>query len=709
MKNFLLFLFYFLSIFFLQGQVKVIDMEEPGSLSKLLGNEVNTITNLTINGNINPDDIKTLNNMKKLTVLDLSNSSVMDEILPTGAFQSNSVLKNIILPSNITIISKEAFEYAYNINVDASKCFNLKNIGKYAFNGVKGKVVLPDQLETLSYLSFAKFDGIVNLPKNLITIGKEAFEYAYNISVDASKCSNLKNIGEYAFDGVKGKVSLPDQLETLPYRCFANFNGTISLPKNLKTIGQGAFYKASMNTLDLNHCPLLATISKEAFEYAYNISVDASKCSKLKNIGEYAFNGVKGKVVLPDHLESLPYKSFANFNGSVIVIPKNLKTIGKETFYNSNVKTLDLSHCFQLEKLADYAFYGIKEKVILPDHLESLPYRSFANFNGSVIVVPKNLKTIGQEAFYNSNIKTLDLSHCFQLEKLADYAFYGIKEKVILPDHLESLPYRSFANFNGSVIVIPKNLKTIGQEAFYNSNVKSLDLSHCFKLEKLADYAFYGIKEKVILPDHLESLPYRSFANFSGSVIVIPKNLKTIGQEAFYNSNVKSLDLSHCFKLEKLADYAFYGIKEEVILPDHLESLPYRSFANFNGSVIVIPKNLKTIGQEAFYNSNVKTLDLSHCFQLEKLADYAFYGIKEKVILPDHLESLPYRSFANFNGSVIVVPKNLKTIGQEAFYNSNIKILDLSHCFKLEKLADYAFYGIKEKVILPDHLESLPY
>ncbi|WP_160557461.1 MULTISPECIES: leucine-rich repeat domain-containing protein, partial [unclassified Apibacter] len=192
MKNFLLFLFYFLSIFFLQGQVKVIDMEDPGSLSKLLGNEINTITNLAINGSINPDDIKTLNNMKKLTVLDLSNSSVTDGILPTGAFKSNSVLKEIILPSNLTIISKEAFEYAYNISVDASKCSNLKNIGTYAFNGVKGKVVLPDHLETLPYLSFAKFNGIITLPKNLKTIGQEAF-YNSNINtLDLSLCPLLE-------------------------------------------------------------------------------------------------------------------------------------------------------------------------------------------------------------------------------------------------------------------------------------------------------------------------------------------------------------------------------------------------------------------------------------------------------------------------------------------------------------------------------------
>ncbi|MXO27085.1 MULTISPECIES: leucine-rich repeat domain-containing protein, partial [unclassified Apibacter] len=290
MKNFLLFLFYFLSTYFLQGQVKVIDMVDPGSLSKLLDNEVNSITNLTINGSINPDDIKTLNNMKKLTVLDLSNSSVTDGILPTGAFKSNSVLKDIILPSNLTIISKEAFEYAYNISVDASKCSHLKNIGEHAFNGVKGKVVLPDHLESLPFKSFRFFNGTVVLPRNLKIIGQEAFSF-----------SNVKNLD-------------------------------LSQAPNLHTLGVDAFYYSKIDQIDLSKAPNLHTLDNGVFESCQNLKlIDLSKNNMIKKIGQNAFNGVNGKVILPDYLESLPFKSFRFFNGTV-VLPRNLKIIGQEAF-----------------------------------------------------------------------------------------------------------------------------------------------------------------------------------------------------------------------------------------------------------------------------------------------------------------------------------------------------------------------------------------
>ena len=304
MKNCLTFLFYFFSIVYLHCQVKVIDIENPGSLSMLLGSEINSITELKINGKINSVDYTTLKGMKKLSVLDLSNSGADDEILPANIFEYNTILKNIILPSSLTTISDYAFRNAYNVSVDASKCTQLKNIGGYAFNHVEGKIILPDQLEILSEFSFAGFDGTVVLPKNLKTIGEKAFEYSKINTLDLTQCSLLETIGQFAFSHVEGKIILPDQLESLPYRSFAYFDGTVILPKNLKTIGKGAFYNSKINTLDLTQCPLLETIGSYAFTGASILNLDLSKATKLKNIGGYAFDNVKGKIILPDHLES---------------------------------------------------------------------------------------------------------------------------------------------------------------------------------------------------------------------------------------------------------------------------------------------------------------------------------------------------------------------------------------------------------------------
>ena len=472
MKNCLTFLFYFFSIVYLHCQVKVIDVKTPGSLSKLLGSEINSITELKINGKINSVDYTTLKSMKKLSVLDLSNSGTNDRILPAQAFSSCNVLKSITLPASLVTISESAFEYASNVSVDASKCSLLETIENDAFNHVEGKIILPDHLEILPEESFESFYGTVILPKNLKTIGKEAFKdakintldltqcplletiadgafaNANILNLDLSKATKLKNISQAAFYGVEGKIILPDQLEILPELSFAGFNGTVVLPKNLKAIGKGAFYESQINILDLTQCPLLETIADGAFLFAYNPNLDLSKSTKLKNIGEGAFYGAEGKIILPDQLEILPESSFAGFDGTV-VLPKNLKTIGKEAFYNSKINTLDLTQCPLLETIENSAF----------------------------------------EDAYNLN---LDLSKATKLKNIGKYAFQFVEGKIILPDHLEILPELSFAYFDGTV-VLPKNLKTIGKRAFYNSQIIEINLPG--SLQSIADQAFYDAED----------------------------------------------------------------------------------------------------------------------------------------------------------------------------------------------------------------------
>ena len=579
MKNCLTFLFYFFSIVYLQCQVKVIDIEKPGSLSMLLGSEINSITELKINGKINSVDFTTLKGMKKLSVLDLSNSGADDGIVPAQAFMNCHVLKSITLPASLVTISESAFEYASNVSIDASKCTLLKNIGKYAFYGVKEKIILPDHLENLPESSFTGFNGTLVLPKNLKSIGEyafyfskintldltqcpllenienSAFENAYNLNLDLSKSTKLKNIGEGVFYDAKGKIILPDQLETLPELSFAFFEGTVVLPKNLKAIERKAFYDSKINTLDLTECPL------------------------LENIGNYAFSDVEGKIILPDQLENLPKLSFAHFNGTV-VLPKNLKSIGENAFFNSKINTLDLTQCSLLETIENSAFSYVEGKIILPDQLEILPEESFFFFDGTV-VLPKNLKSIGENTFYNSKINTLDLTQCPLLETIENSAFSHVEGKIILPDLLEILPEFSFEGFNGT-LVLPKNLKTIGERAFSNAKINTLDLSQCPLLETIADEAFAG-------------------------------------------ASILNLDLSKATKLKNIGKYAFENVKGKIILPDQLESLPEGFFAGFKGSV-VLPKNLKTIGKRAFYNSQIIEINLPGSLQF--IADQAFYNAK---------------------------------------------------------------------------------
>ncbi|PQL91090.1 leucine-rich repeat domain-containing protein, partial [Apibacter sp. wkB309] len=665
MKNFLLFLFYFLSIFFLWGQVKVIDMEDPGSLSKLLGNESNTITNLKITGSINPDDIKTLNNMKKLTVLDLSNSSVTDGILPKGAFQSNSVLKNIILPSNITIISKEAFEYAYNISVDASKCSKLENIGEYAFNGVKGKVVLPDHLFKIDSYAFSKFGGSVVLPAALITIDDKAFMDTTIKEIDLTKASNLQTIGNYAFASCVGlkvidfskntklnkigkyafgestssfwsrtaaKVILPDNLSKIDPFAFSKFGGSVVLPTALITIDDKAFMDTAIKEIDLARASNLQTIGNYAFASCVGLKViDFSKNTNLNKIGKYAFgestsslwSRTAAKVILPDNLSKIDPFAFSKFGGSV-VLPAALITIDDKAFMDTTIKEIDLTKASNLQTIGNYAFAScIGLKVI--------------DFSKNT-----NLNKIGKYAFGES-ISSL---------------WSRTAAKVILPDNLSKIDPFAFSKFGGSV-VLPAALITIDDKAFMDTTIKEIDLTRASNLQTIGNYAFAsceGLKvidfskntnlnkigkyafgksgtynwartaAKVILPDNLSKIDPYAFSQFGGSV-VLPAALITIDDEAFMDTTIKEIDLTRASNLQSIGNYAFASC----------EGLKVIDFSKNT--------NLNKIGKYAFGKSGT----------------YNWARTAAKVILPDNLSKIDPYAFSQFGGSV-VLPAALITI-----------------------------------------------
>ena len=95
MKNILLSLLFVLSFSILSGQVSnTINLTNAGNLStELSSEELNSVTNLTITGNIDARDFKTMrDNIPALTVLDISDVSIMEYIGTAGTYTTDETL-----------------------------------------------------------------------------------------------------------------------------------------------------------------------------------------------------------------------------------------------------------------------------------------------------------------------------------------------------------------------------------------------------------------------------------------------------------------------------------------------------------------------------------------------------------------------------------------------------------------------------------------
>ncbi|WP_255410584.1 leucine-rich repeat protein [Apibacter sp. wkB309] len=323
---------------------------------------------------------------------------------------------------------------------------------------------------------------------NLQTIGNYAFASCEGLKViDFSKNTNLNKIGKYAF-GKSGtynwartaaKVILPDNLSKIDPYAFSQFGGSVVLPAALITIDDRAFMDTTIKEIDLTRASNLQTIGNYAFASCEGLKViDFSKNTNLNKIGEYAFGKsdswnltrTAAKVILPDNLSKIDPYAFSQFGGSV-VLPAALITIDDRAFMDTTIKEIDLTRASNLQTIGNYAFASC----------ESLKVIDFSKNT--------NLNKIGEYAFGKSD--------SWNLTRTA--------AKVILPDNLSKIDPYAFSQFGGSVS-LPKNLKTIGKEAFYNSLIKEITLPA--SLKNIDTDAFYNAKQLASITSNNSTPPY---------------------------------------------------------------------------------------------------------------------------------------------------------------------------------------------------------
>ncbi|WP_295086599.1 leucine-rich repeat protein [Ruminococcus sp.] len=319
------------------------------------------------------------------------------------AFEHNSNIKSVILPSGIKQIRNDAF---YNCIALSSVKFNegLTFIGQNAFT----KTAITE----------------VNLPSTLTDAG-------------------------YAFSGCKiTKASFADGATTVPSRIFQNCEllTEVSLPKTVELIGGDAFYNCKSLSKFTFH-EGLTFLGQNAFT---NTAItEVALPSTLTDAG-YAFSGCKiTKASFADGATKVPTRIFQNCELlTEVSLPKTVELIGGDAFYNCTSLSNFTFHegiAFLGENAftktaitevalpstltdAGYAFSGSKiKKASFADGATKVPTRIFQNCELlSEVSIPDTVTFIGNDAFYN----------CLSLEKISigaekcdigEYAFYNCR------------------------------------------------------------------------------------------------------------------------------------------------------------------------------------------------------------------------------------------------------------------------------------------
>ena len=162
---------------------RTIAVETPGTLAELLANyDRTTITELTVIGNLNDEDIKTLKSLPNLAVLDMENVNL--EELPAEAFSRKTSLTSVNLPKTLKTIGEYAFYHCYSLtNITIGN--SVTTIKQFAFFDCYHltSITMGNSVATIEYAAFNGCRGLTSIaiPDSVLSIDC-AFDCCYGLT-----------------------------------------------------------------------------------------------------------------------------------------------------------------------------------------------------------------------------------------------------------------------------------------------------------------------------------------------------------------------------------------------------------------------------------------------------------------------------------------------------------------------------------------------
>lgn len=648
--------------------------------------------------------------------------------LPTGVFVSKGMLE-IDLPAHIDSITENAFSNNLLSKVDFSGCTALMYIGAYAFDG-----------NMISSLDLSDCSS-------LHTIDKYAFQDNKIAGLDLSNCSKLAKIGKYAFQ--------MNELTSLDF----------SSCSSLAFIEQGVFYRNSIGSLDLSPCVNMHFIGKDAFlnnsfsefilpvltipgfiawrdangdvhpggEAVTNFSVSYTAMASyvLKDEDVVMNNGVLEScsydfsftdIIIPETLDGQtvvkigdPYTNNSGISRGVfelkgitsLVLPLELDSIGKRAFSSNNIEKLDLSGS-SISYIGIRAFESSAIDTFLMKNASSLKTIEHSAFEGNTLEVIdlencSSLDTLRVEVFKNnSNLKSVNLSGCSGLCYIHEAAFSGAGSSLSIQLPI-SAAGTTYGWIDGNDIRFSNGDFVSDFTILYRIPISyTLTDDDVVVVDGVIETCSYGFTySDIIIPAQLDGQEVRAiksgsskgvFQNKGITSVEFPSSLDSIGDIAFYDNKLVSLDLSGTNPVY-IGTSAFKG----------------NNISNINFEAC---SKLTYIANDAFLENRIASLDFSECVALKNIGDNAFRENEIAGIDFSNCNSLVRIGTNSFkanklNSLDLSVSPVLQILEQGCFSNNDLTGMDFSGVEHLTYIGSYVFDNNDfSSFVLPSHFES---
>jgi hypothetical protein len=360
---------------------------------------------------------------------DLSIPGVFDglavTIIGTNAFQTNSILTSVTMPTNITGIDDEAFSGCSNlVNIVISP--NITNIGNGAFGVCPNltNITIPAGVATIGNFAFIFCSnlGSITVPSSVSTVGQAAFQSCSGLT-NLTIASGVASIMDDAFASCSGlpSVSVPGSVSNIGVGVFAACTGLLNanLGNGLTSVGVDMFQSCSKMT-GVTIPASVTNIGASAFAGTQLAGVTLP--SGLLSIGDYAFSATGlTNLIIPGGLLSIGGGAFSETSLAGVMIPASVTNIGPNVFsVCSKLTNITVAPQNSFFSSSNGVLFDLNRQTLLayPDALggaylipatvQSVAEGAFAGGSLVSVTIPASVTDIGTNAFYDcANLETI--------------------------------------------------------------------------------------------------------------------------------------------------------------------------------------------------------------------------------------------------------------------------------------------------------------